>query len=231
MAADLVTMARCAERAERYDDMTDFMIQRVQLGVALAGDERDILSAAFKGALTGRRLAVNVALTHETKDEPAKAEIAAGYRSKVQVELKDLCDKVLTTLNNMCIPNAQPGEPRVFYLKMAGDYNRYMAEVEPDAVKKQEITANAQTHYSQAMAEAEATLASAHPVRLGLALNFSVFLHQVVGQHQAAVQIADAAYRQAIAELPQMPEDSRIDAQDTIGLLEQNLQLWRDSAC
>jgi hypothetical protein len=228
--AEFVLLARCAERAERYDDMADFMIEKVKSGTALNGEERDLLSAAFKGALTGRRTAVNIAVYHEQQEDPRLKEIAAGYRSKVQSELKELCQKILSYLESSLIPAAVPGEPKVFFLKMAGDYYRYMAEVQQDAVAKQSITQKAQEYYQQGMSEASCSLTSTHAVRLGLALNYSVFLHQVVGQCGAAVEIANDMLVSAAQDYQVLPPEAQADCADsidTMNLLRENLEMWR----
>ncbi|CAL1140067.1 unnamed protein product, partial [Cladocopium goreaui] len=84
----LVTLARVAERAERYDEMADFMKQRVQVGSALNPEERDMFSAAFKNSLTERRHAVRVAAGVEqmelSEGREAYASLAGGYRSKME---------------------------------------------------------------------------------------------------------------------------------------------------
>mmetsp|Transcript_55288 Transcript_55288/g.85983 ORF Transcript_55288/g.85983 Transcript_55288/m.85983 type:complete len:229 (+) Transcript_55288:70-756(+) len=223
-AAEYISLARCAERAERYDDMSKFMLSRAKLGNELSSEERDMLSHAFKLALSGRRQAVRLAMQMETTDNPF-ASNAAGYRSLVQNELRDLCQQVLDVLDKDLIPKAQPGESMVFFLKMAGDYYRYMAE----AANQQtgDIPTNASLRYAAATEEAKRSLPSAHPVRLGLALNFSVFLHEVLGDAQSACRCAQEALQSAPPEeLQSLPPDSQSDAFDTLTLLQQNLELW-----
>ena len=55
--------------------------------------------------------------------------IANEYREKVEKELQDICEVVLGLLDKHLIPKASSGESKVFYLKMKGDYYRYLAEV------------------------------------------------------------------------------------------------------
>ena len=66
------------------------------------------------------------------------------------------------------------GESKVFYKKMKGDYWRYLAEFKGGTERK-EAAEQTLLAYKAAEATAEAELASTHPIRLGLALNFSVF--------------------------------------------------------
>ena len=50
------------------------------------------------------------------------------YRAAVEKELQDICDGILLLLDTYVIPTASTGENKVFYLKMKGDYHRYLAE-------------------------------------------------------------------------------------------------------
>merc|ERR1719159_817707 len=104
--------------------------------------------------------------------------MAKEYREKVEKELRDICQDVLGLLDKFLIAKASNAESSVFYLKMKGDYFRYLAEVavgnDRDGIMK-----NSEGAYSDAFAIAE-TMAPTHPIRLGLALNFSVFHYEIL---------------------------------------------------
>merc|ERR1712178_320990 len=51
------------------------------------------------------------------------------YRQKVEEELKSICNVVLELLDKYLIEKSSSNESKVFYLKMKGDYYRYLAEV------------------------------------------------------------------------------------------------------
>merc|ERR1712018_860111 len=68
------------------------------------------------------------------------------------------------------------GEAQVFYLKMAGDYYRYLAE----AVSDDENEKKAADYYKQAFELSEKVLEPTHPIRLGLALNYSVCFYEIL---------------------------------------------------
>merc|ERR1712146_585082 len=65
-----------------------------------------------------------------------------------------------------------------------------------------------------------------HPIRLGLALNFSVFYYEILNQPDRACQLAKSAFDEAIAELDTLSEDSYKDATLIMQLLRDNLTLW-----
>ena len=45
-------------------------------------------------------------------------------RKEFETELSAICEDLLGLLDNYLIPAAQPGEAKVFYLKMKGDYHK-----------------------------------------------------------------------------------------------------------
>merc|ERR1711988_408664 len=55
-------------------------------------------------------------------------------------------------------------------------------------------------------------LAPTHPIRLGLALNYSVFLYEVQSKSQEACDLAKQAFDDAIAELDTLDEESYKDS-------------------
>ena len=82
-------------------------------------------------------------------------------------------------------------EAKVFYLKMKGDYLRYQAEVasasQADSVK--ELTDGSDEAYSAASMAAK-DLPATHPIRLGLALNYSVFFYEIQNNPSKACELA-----------------------------------------
>ena len=70
--------------------------------------------------------------------------------------------------------------PQVFYMKMKGDYYRYLAEVADEAQRKAQVQ-KSKDAYTEATTTADEKLSATHPVRLGLALNFSVFHYEIEG--------------------------------------------------
>lgn len=108
---------------------------------------------------------------------------------------------------------------------MAGDYYRYIAEFTAEA-KKDQAAQSAKTSYAKAMEIAQKDLVVTHPIRLGLALNFSVFHYEVLQNQEEACKMARSAFEDAIAELDNVTEDSYKDSTLIMQLLRDNLTLW-----
>merc|ERR1711920_96372 len=150
---------------------------------------------------------------------------AKEYCKKVETELQKICDTILGLLDGNLIGKASSGESKVFYQKMKADYYRYIAEF-TDGDAKSRAAESARAAYQEAHNVAEKDLAVTHPIRLGLALNFSVFQYEVLNNPDEACKMARTAFEDAIAELDNVAEDSYKDSTLIMQLLRDNLTLW-----
>merc|ERR1712179_863966 len=141
----------------------------------------------------------------KSKGNDDQAKYAKEYCSKVEAELQKICDTILGLLDGNLINKASTGESKVFYQKMKADYYRYIAEFS-DGDAKAKAAENARQAYEEAHKVAEKDLAVTHPIRLGLALNYSVFQYEVLQNPDEACKMARTAFEDAIAELDNVQE-------------------------
>jgi len=224
---ELVQRAKLSEQAERYDDMAATMKAVTESGIELTNEERNLLSVAYKNVVGARRSSWRVISSIEQKTEGSekKQELAKEYRQKVESELKDICNDVLDLLTNHLIAKASNAESKVFYLKMKGDYYRYLAEVAIGDAKTA-VVDDSQKAYQDAFDISKSSMQPTHPIRLGLALNFSVFYYEIMSSPDRACHLAKQAFDDAIAELDTLNEDSYKDSTLIMQLLRDNLTLW-----
>ena len=74
----------------------------------------------------------------------------------------------------------------------------------------------------------EIPLPACNPIKLGLALNYSVFNYEVIKDHQKACDLADNALQSALDKIDELEEDDFRDAKSIIELLKENLTLWKE---
>ncbi|DBA05130.1 TPA: hypothetical protein N0F65_004980 [Lagenidium giganteum] len=222
----LVFLAKLAEQAERYDEMVDHMKAVANNhNVELTVEERNLLSVAYKNVIGSRRASWRVISSIENKGDNERSEIIKNYRRKIETELVEICNDILAIIENNLIPNSSSEEGKVFYYKMKGDYHRYLAEFQTDDERK-ESSDKALDSYKQASTIAMAELPPTHPIRLGLALNFSVFYYEILNSPDRACNLAKQAFDDAIAELDTLSEESYKDSTLIMQLLRDNLTLW-----
>lgn len=226
---DSVYLAKLAEQAERYEEMVENMKAVASSGQELSVEERNLLSVAYKNVIGARRASWRIVSSIEQKEEAkgneAQVSLIREYRAKIETELSKICEDILSVLSNHLIPTAATGESKVFYYKMKGDYHRYLAEFATSETRKEAADLSLEA-YKSASDVAVTELPPTHPIRLGLALNFSVFYYEILNSPDRACHLAKQAFDDAIAELDTLSEESYKDSTLIMQLLRDNLTLW-----
>lgn len=190
----------------------------------LTNDERNLLSVAYKNVIGARRSSWRTL----NADEGQENSLVAEYKRQVEVELEAICREVLDVLHLILKVCDMDTEAHVFYLKMTGDYYRYLAEFKDKSAGCHE---QAKSYYQQALDLARGAnggpgLPTTHPIRLGLALNFSVCYYEILGERDEACELARRAFDEAISQLDDLDETSYKDSTLIMQLLRDNLTLW-----
>eukprot|EP01083_Nonionella_stella_P029466 81113_1 len=251
-------LAQALEKAERYTELMELMFMFVkfkscsyncdQKEPILSRDQRDLLSVAFKNALKDARASwrvMNAEIDTLTKDNDAggddlKALIVMfkGYRRIIAMEVKETCLKMHDLMQNYVIKTVEQyaeqhdNETSIFYMKMTGDCNRYLAEIFGNAEYKE----NAEKYYGEAwrigqMMCVKDKFYKTHPTFLGLGLNYAVYSYDIAKEREKASNIAQSAVDMAMEVvnsgccLGERPPCFLI-----ISLLKDNLNLWANDA-
>ena len=186
-----IFLARVAEQAERLEDMVTFLAEVLeQKGADVSSDERNLLSVAFKNLISSKRAACRTIAAIEQNPKYQKyTDALAKYKQSIEQKLTTDCQMIIDTINQKVLAKECAGESKAFFIKMVGDYYRYIAENAKGALME-EVKQAALKAYTEAN---QITLPPCNPIKLGLALNFSVFHYEVLKNHKAACELADQA--------------------------------------
>jgi len=208
-----------AEQMERYEDMMEKMMEFTKLGSVLTSKERNLLSVAFKNVVGSKRSSWRIISNIEEQDQ-----ILTSYLSRISSEIELICNQVAKLIDDYLL-NSEDEESRTFYLKMKGDYFRYAAEVTLHE-QRQNYAKSASEAYSEAYDVSRSAMDPPHPIRLGLALNYSVFFYEIEDQKTKACEIAKQAFDEAIGDMESVKMSSFKDSSLILQLLRDNLTLW-----
>jgi len=237
----LEALSQAAEAAERYEDMVKIMEKLVKNKLdkteELSPDQRNLLSVAYKNVVGAKRSSWRV-LNEDNQFDEAAVDLVAKYKKRVETELEEICNQILDVLQKLSAQNADRmkdeedaerkkllEECQVFYLKMIGDYYRYLTEAFPYDKYKTDCN----KYYSDAMKIAEESLDATHPTRLGLALNYSVCHYEILNQPKEACTLAKKAFDEAIEKLDSLSDVSYRDSTLIMQLLRDNLTIWNQA--
>ncbi|PRQ37294.1 putative 14-3-3 protein [Rosa chinensis] len=224
-----VYTAKLAEQAERYDEMLEAMTKVVKLGVELTVEERNLLSVGYKNVIGARRASWRILSSIKQKEESKGNEQNVSrikeFSNKVETELPSICTDIMTVIDEHLLPSCSDFESTVFFYQMKGDYYRYLAEFKTGDERKK-VADQSMEAYQAASSEAETHLPPTHPIRLRLALNFSVFYYEILNSPERACHLAKQAFDEAISELDTLYEESYKGSTLIMELLRDNLTLW-----
>ena len=134
--------------------------------------------------------------------------------------------RIVNIVKNNCLGLAEGDESKAFFHKMIGDYYRYVAESAQESTIE-EVKSGALEGYQQAETLSKG-LNACNPIRLGLALNFSVFYYEVMNDHKKACELGEVALTEALEKIDDVDEETFRDAKSIIELLKENLSLWKE---
>lgn len=242
-ATKLLAVARMTEAAEQYDQMClvmkAFVGKKAGSGKAqLEAEERNMLSVAFKNSVGQRRAAwrqlqmrkqeLENPSSEQTQQDKLAQTLSTAYCTHLEGEMDHKCNQVVSLVNDKLIdPSSEDSETQVFYMKMCGDYFRYLAEFKQD---DKSIKDKAKESYDNALTLAEEKLDPTHPTRLGLALNASVCFYEILKNKDQACKLAKKAFDDAIQKLDALTDTTYKDSTLIMQLLRDNLTLWQSES-
>ena len=223
--------AKLAEQCSRYKEMVQYMEDMVkQTDKDLNINDRGLLSTAYGNLISNGKNAMRIIMAYEAKEKKKENSkflpYITEYKKHVGDELTKLCQSALKTADDLLHKKAENDEAKVFYIKMKGDYNRYIAEYAEGELKKL-VCDNALKAYEEAT-EIAKSLPKLSPVSLGLALNFCVFYYEIVNDHKKAIEMAKTAIENAEKEIVNINEDDdgNKDYVDIYNYFKENLDYW-----
>jgi hypothetical protein len=145
---------------------------------------------AFKNLISSKRTAWRTISAIEQNPKYQKfADALAAYKKQIEEGLYRDCENVIQIIQSRVLSKASEVEAKAFFVKMVGDYYRYIAET-AQGEKLEQVKREALKAYQEA---SQLTLPPCNPIKLGLALNFSVFHYEVMKDHKQACTLADEA--------------------------------------
>ena len=215
-------MVQILDETDLHEDMVQLMKRVIELNSHLSPEERNLLSLAYKNVI------LSVLLEYkDTQEKPARVAQIGQYREKVVGELDKYCLELISLIDEKLLPEAQDAEGKLFYEKLRADYYRYIAEnKEGDA--RSEYAQKAKESYERALEIANENIQPHRPTYLGLILNYSVYLYEIGGEKQAAIELAKKTESECAQTVDANSERSRPEAVNILQLLKDNVALWEN---
>ena len=225
---ELLSLAQVAQIAERYEDAAKYMEELIKKKKDdLTKEEKNIFYNSSKYIINSKRCALRSTNIIEDKEKSHSSQympIVTNFKNILESEINDTCKNILNLINNFLLKKILIEESKIFYLKMKGDYCRYLCEILPPN-ENQDYIEESEKSYKEA-SDLALNFPWTNPIKLGLSLNFSVFYYDIKKNTTQAVKIAKEAIKGAKKQLDKIKEDEDKDAVLTLQTLKENISIW-----
>lgn len=230
---ELIYAAKICLKAEKIEEAITFCLQFIQINPILNSFERNLFINSFKKFIMKKRSSWRIIHSKEKKviqnnqEEESSKLKQLSYLKEIRIEIENeiiICVKqMIQVINNFLLPVCEEDpESAVFYLKLKGDYLRYYLEIASEDLK-QELYSEAESSYMNAIEISQEHLPLSSITKLGLILNYTVFLWDSK-MHLEAYMMAQNAFSQIENESEELGNNK--EAIYIIQLLKENLQNW-----
>jgi 14-3-3 protein epsilon len=217
------------DQTDRYSDMVDLMKRVIEADPVLTSDQRNLLSVSYKNVITSRRNGLryltSLADREEAKVTAQREEQINAFRKEIIDELDHFCLELIKLVDDALLPAAQDPEARLYYYKLKADYWRYISENKLGE-EKETTAKQARDAYEAALEIARTEIPPYKPTSLGLVLNYSVYLYEIVGEKEAAIDLASKTGEECALTIANNSKEPWTEAMNILQLFRDSIALW-----
>lgn len=225
---EYVFLSKLYGKAGRFEEMIAFVKMYIEKDPNLNEEERSIFAIGYSNSIAKQRRGWRYVNHKMKKEEKAKnkekAAILKDLKEQIEDEITSVCQDIQNVIDEYLLPASQDSESKAFYLKLKGDYFRYPCEY-LTGEQKNDCMENAEECYKEAYEIAEKFPIS-NSIRLGLALNFSVFYFEIKNMKEEGIEIASDTFSKSMDALEEFENSKEKESLILIKLLEENIKLW-----
>lgn len=225
---EYIFLSKLYEKAERFPDMIKTISKIIELNPKLNKEECDILSTGYKSMITDKRSSWHILHAMERKEKNKKSKTLQNIReikSHIEQEIRDVCNQLQSVLDKYLIPNVEEYENEVYFYKLKADYYRYICEFAKEKEYEDNLK-NSENFYKKAYNISIKNLPVNNCTRVGLALNYSIFLYEIKGEKNEAFDIAKKTFDESMKFVDDLEKPKCRDTLIIIQLLKENLIFW-----
>ena len=227
-----IYMALLAQQCSRYEEMfkylEDLLIKRNK---DFSLKEREFLAYGYASYIKTKRKSLHILMAYETKEKKNDNSIFLSYiqeyRNSLESDLTQSCQKIINVLDSLLIKKAENNESKIFYKKLKGDLNRYIAEYAKDELRER-VMRDGLLAYQDAK-NLSKDMPIMNEVLLGLYLNMSLFYYEVVNERKNAIKISEECAQKINKEMTGFDKNDEKNKviMALIGLIKENLENWQ----
>jgi 14-3-3 protein epsilon len=175
---------------------------------------------------------INALESKEIKNNSNLLPRVTELKATLAEEIKNFVNKGIELIDNKLFKDNISEELKVMYYKIKGDYIRYILELTPKD-KEEEINAlknKADENYKNGLNLCEA-ISNLSTTKVGLILNYSVFLYEVIKDYKTAYTLANDTYQITMKNLNNENYDLSLlkELNKMLDILKENIGKWAET--
>ena len=198
-------------------------------------EEKNLLFNSLKSLINFRRESWRTINALESKEKKNKSSLlprVTELKKALEEEIKKYVNKGIELIDEKLLKGSISDELKVMYCKIKGDYIRYIIEITPND-KEEEINIlkeKAEENYKIGLNLSE-SLNYLNSTRVGLILNYSVFLYDIMKDYKNAYILANDVYQKTNKFLNNDNYDSSLvkELNKILDKLKENISKWADT--
>lgn len=225
----LFCLATVLEKTDQKKEAIEALKKMIEINPAISMNKLYMLSISYKNAITDNRNGIRILDTivnDPNMKNSERLEKIKRIRTELITELNSTCNELINLIEQTLLPNNTSTQHQLFLKKLEADYYRYICE-NNDNNEQNILVQKAKDCYNEAMKISKESLQQSDPQAIELALNYSVFLYDVLGKKEEAIQFAQNTYNENCAIVRQSSDNSAQEASRFLQNLSENIQLWK----
>ena len=194
----------------------------------LTQQEQHLFNITYNNITSNKLKLINTLLHSNENESHMNIEYINAYKNKLTTELEKICLNVISIIDECLLPKAVSNENKVLYLKMKGDYCRYLCLIYNED-KQQKYVDIGKSAFNLAIKNSYG-IEYDKRVKLELMLSLSMFYYEVINDIEKAVNVSEEAILKGKNALIGKDEEKEEIKQVKliIELLEQNMNIWKE---
>ena len=225
-------MALLAQQCARYEEMFKYLEELlIKRNKDFSGKERELLAYGYITYIKSKRKSLHILMAYETKEKKNDNSLflpyIQDYRRRLEIDLTQNCQRIINIIDTLLLKKAENNEAKIYYKKLKGDFNRYIAEYAKDELREK-VMKDGLLAYQEAM-NISKDLPILNEIHLGLLLNMSLFYYEVFNERKNAIRTLEDYINKIDKEMGNFDEDNEKNKKiiSLIRLIKENLENWK----
>ena len=224
-------LATILENAGKHEEAMKYMEEIAKSKKNdLSIEEINLLTISFNNQITKKLNQIKILNKVIAKDELTNSKYLktdTNIRDIIQRDINDICNKMINLCDNYLLNKTEKNETKILYLKLRGQYYRYLSDVSENEQQK-DANKNAINSFNEAF-ELIDNLSVTNPIRLGFILNYAIFQYEFLNDIDTAIKITKENFEIGINQLEKVNDNNEYqNASSILMLLKQNIDMWNN---